>query len=96
MNTQIKEFVEAVKANARKVWNKPDDKEFVDSLLYIDGCHFDGSTTISDNLEHFFDTIYRITPDGEWSYRRMWSESSVWKPYSFAQAMSDASILYTG
>ena len=96
MNTQVQEFVEAVKANARQVWNGPDDKEFVDGLLYIDECHLDGSITVSDNYEHFFDTIYRVTSDGEWSYRRMWSESSVWKPYTFVQAMSDASILYTG
>ena len=95
MNKQVKEFVEAAKANARQVWNQPDDKEFVNELLHVHK-QDDGSITISDNYEHFFDTIYRVTPDGEWSYRRMWSESSVWKPYSFAKAMNDASILYTG
>ena len=95
MNKRIEEFVEAIKENASKVWNEPDDKEFLNSMLFIQ-THADGSTTISDNYERFFDIIYRITPDGEWSYRRMWSESSAWKPYSFAQAMGDASIMYTG
>ncbi len=95
MNKQVQEFSEAVKKNARQVWNEPDDKSFVDDLLFIEE-QDDGSVTISDNFEKFFDTIYRVTSDGEWSYRRMWSESSAWKPYSFAQAMSDASIMYTG
>ena len=95
MNKQVKEFMEAVKANAHRVWNEPDDKDFVNELLYIHE-QDDGSITISDNYERFFDIIYRVTPDGEWSYRRMWSESVRWKPYTFAQAMSDASIMYTG
>lgn len=95
MNRQVQEFVEAAKNNASKVWNEPEDKEFVNELLYV-YTQEDGSIIISDNFERFFDIIYRVTPDGEWSYRRVWSESSVWKPYSFMQAMSDASILYTG
>lgn len=95
MHKQVQEFIKCAKENARKVWNKPNDDEFVNDLLYISE-QDDGSTTISDNYEHFFDIIYRVTSDGEWSYRRALTESSEWKSYSFAKAMSDASIMYTG
>ena len=95
MNEQVDKFIAAIKENAAKIWTEPDDKDFIDGLVYVNKLD-DESISISDNYERFFDTIYRVTPNGEWSYRRMWSESSIWKPYTFAQAMNDASILYTG
>ena len=95
MNAQVQKFVEAVKENARQSWTKPEDKEFIDSLLHV-FTQDDGSVTISDNYERFFDIIYVVRVDGSWSYRKMWSESGELKSYSFEQAMSDASIMYTG
>lgn len=94
MNKEAEQFIEAVKKNARLVWDEPDDEDFVNELLFVQ--EKDGVVTISDNYEKFFQTMYRITSDGKWWCRSMWSESVEWREYSFSKAMGDASIMYTG
>jgi hypothetical protein len=94
MNAQVKQFIEAVKKNASEVWTETGDEEFLNSLLYVHS-NPDGSTTISDNYERFFSTIYRVDMDGNWFVRKMYSDTGE-KPYTFAQVMGDASMMYTG
>lgn len=94
MHAQVKQFIEAVKKNAAEVWNEPDDKDFINSLLYVHSLP-DGSTSISDNFEKFFPLIYRVDKDGNWFIRTMYSDTGE-RPYSFEKAMGDARIMYTG
>ncbi|MFA4971389.1 MAG: hypothetical protein WC683_02165 [bacterium] len=103
---EVRRFVEAVFDNAAKSWSADDNmskkkwlsdpanQRFVTELLHIT-VDDEGVFEIADNFERFFDTIFIYSPDGSWSYRRMFSEDDP-KPYSFAQAMHDASIMYTG
>ncbi len=88
---QVQAFVVKLRANASTVEGWDDD--FVSELLYIDRKE-DGSITVSDNYEKFFSTIYTYTVEGTWMIRSMWGGGD--KPYSHEQAMSDASIMYTG
>lgn len=90
----VQKFIDAVKENAKQVWNEPGDDDFIDSLLYVD-TKKDGSIVICDNYEKFFQTIYRIDTTGNWHVREMYSERSE-RMYSFEAAMVDASIMYTG
>lgn len=97
MHEQAKQFIAAVKENAAKCWDQPDDKDFIEKLLYV--YEFpNGSVSISDNFEKFFSIMYRVDKDGNWFVRRMYSDEPAdqEKPYTFECAMSDASIMYTG
>ncbi|MFA6270650.1 MAG: hypothetical protein WC657_05605, partial [Candidatus Paceibacterota bacterium] len=73
MNEQVETFVAAIKENAAKVWDQPDDGKFIDQLLYIKKLG-DGSISISDNFERFFPTIYRVDVSGNWYIRDMYSD----------------------
>lgn len=88
---QVQDFVRAAKKNAMKAFDN--DKAFVSGLLYL-GKYPDGTIEIADNYERFFSTMYFYTPDGKWETRRMYSESARRKPYTYEQAMQDASMLY--
>jgi len=94
MNEQVEKFVAAIKENATKVWTEPDDKDFIDGLVYVEKLE-DGSVSISDNYERFFSIIYRVDANGNWYYRTMYSDMPE-REYSFEKAMGDASIMYTG
>ena len=94
MHESVKQFVEAVKVNARQVWNEPGDESFIDQLLYVHDLP-DGSTSISDNFERFFSLVYRVDTAGNWYVRDIFSEMPE-RPYPFEYAMADASIMYTG
>jgi len=94
MNKEIEQFIAAIKENASNIWNKPDDKDFIDGLICVVKLK-DGSTSICDNYERFFHAIYRIDEQGNWYIRYMYSEKPE-RPYSFVQAMRDAKIIYTG
>ncbi len=89
---QVQAFVVKLRANASTVEGWDDD--FVSELLYIDRKE-DGSITVSDNYEKFFSTIYTYTVEGKWMIRSMWGGGGD-RLYSHEQAMSDASIMYTG
>jgi len=94
MPEPVKAFVAAVLANARQVWTDDADASFIEKLVHVDQRE-DGSVTICDNFEKFFSTIYRVAKDGSWTIRTMYSDEPE-RPYSFAKAMADAGILYTG
>lgn len=94
MNEQVDKFVAAIKENAAKIWTEPDDKDFIDELVYVKVLD-DGSVSICDNYERFFSTIYRVDTNGNWFYRTMYSDMPE-REYSFEKAMGDASIMYTG
>ena len=87
MPTEVKKFVDAVEANAKEA-------EMSLSRLVHTKMKDDGSWQMSDNYERFWSLIYTYR-DGEWFVRDMHSERSE-KPYTFAKAMSDASMMYTG
>lgn len=100
----VARFVAALRDNALKVedWSTPDLKGgrcFADTVVHV-SVKPDGSVTICDNYERFFSTIYTYTPDadspdGRWTTRRMYSDEPA-APYSFEEAMADASIMFTG
>ena len=94
MHVQANQLIEAIKENARQVWTEPEDKEFIEDLLYVKELP-NGSTEVSDNFEKFFDIIYRVDKEGNWYIRRMYGERGE-DPYTFEKAMADASIMYTG
>jgi len=89
---QVRNFIQAVQENARKVpgW----DENFVQRLLCVE-VDKDGGVTISDNFERFFSGIYTYTYGGKWLVRDMYGEGGD-RPYSYAQAMGDAAIMFTG
>lgn len=89
---QVRNFITAVQDNARQVegW----DEDFVQSLLYVN-TDKDGGVTVSDNYERFFGSVYTYTYGGKWLIRSMYSEGGD-RPYSYAQVMGDAAIMFTG
>lgn len=89
---QVRNFIQAVQENARKVEGWDDD--FIARLLYVE-VDKDGGVTISDNFERFFRTIYTYTYGGKWLVRDMYGEGGD-RAYSYAQVMGDAAIMYTG
>jgi hypothetical protein len=96
---QVKTFVDALVANAKQVegWDECDlegGKCFADTVVYVKRLE-DGSIQVCDNYEKFFDTIYTHSPEGQWSIRWMYADREP-QTYSYEQAMSDASIMFTG
>lgn len=97
---EVRQFVTAMIANAKTVegWavlEFNDDTEcFADRIPYVKRLS-DGSVQICDNIEKFFSTIYRFSPEGVWTVREMYSDEPP-KPYTFEQCMADASIMFTG
>lgn len=89
---QVRNFLTATRENARSVgeW----DEDFIAHLLSV-SVDRDGTVTISDNFERFFCKVYTYTYGGKWLIRDMFSESGD-RPYSYAQVMGDAAIMYTG
>jgi hypothetical protein len=94
MHPQANDFIEAVKKNAAECWDQPDDKEFIDKLLYVNELA-NGTVVISDNFERFFQTIYMVDVNGNWYTTPMFGDICK-KPTTFQSVMSDASIMYTG
>lgn len=100
----VRRFVEALRDNALLVptWDVPSlegDKRFADTVVYVYSTP-DGRTTICDNYERFFSTIYDYTPgadgaEGTWTIRHAYSDEPG-EPFSFEQAMADAAIMFTG
>jgi hypothetical protein len=90
---QVRQFIEACWKNAAKVWNKPDDKSFIEELLYArveDG----KAWQISDNYERFFSGTYvYVSSEDAWYYR---GYDQPMKSTTFVSVMAGASIMYTG
>lgn len=92
MPDEVRQLKEAIEANERAS-SAENGMESLPDPVYAKK-NSDGSWSVLDNYERFFDTIY-IYRDGQWSVREMYSDEPE-RPYSFARAMSDARIMYTG
>ena len=95
MPVQVNEFVNAIKANAGRVWT---DESFIDSLVYVS--EDIGVWTVLDNTGRFFPIryLYFASADGTpgvWKVSNVYSGKRM-RNYSFEQTLADARIMYTG